>query len=524
MRLAFIGSCCALACLFPVAELSPTAVAEIRLPCLFSESMVLQRSHPVKVWGSATADSEVTLSFAATEQKAKTSSSGRWEITLPARPAGGPYEMTIRGDGSEIVLRDVMIGEVWLCSGQSNMAMTVNGVTDAEKEVASADMPAIRMFIVKSGHATQPQDECTGNWAVCQPNAVAAFSATAYFFGRRLHQELDVPIGLINSSVGGTSIESWTSLEAQAAAPAIQPRLKAWEDADAKFNPEQAKAQYDRQLAAWEKQKQAATDKGERVPRRPQLQVQPRTDRNYPANLFNGMIRPIMGYTIRGVIWYQGENSATRGFANLYQAQLETLIGDWRARWGQGDFPFAWVQLPNFRQPQVAPSETSGWVLVREGMLKALRTPQTGMAITVDVGEEKDIHPRNKQAVGERLAQWALSAVYGKSIVPMGPVLKSSAVDGSKVVLTFENCGSGLECHGDHLTGFAICGDDAKFIWADARIDGENVIVSHKDIPNPKSVRYAWASNPVISLWNADGLPASPFRTDDWEEAVTEQP
>lgn len=524
MRRAFTALCCALFCVLSPSTQMSSAVAEIKLPCLFSDSMVLQRDQPVKVWGRAQPGSSVTVAIGDQKQIATTAADGQWNVTLTPLPAGGPYDLLVTGDNSEIRLEDVMIGEVWLCSGQSNMAMTVNGVADAETELSTANFPSIRMFTVRSEHATSPQEECSGSWAVCQPNSVAAFSATAYFFGRRLHQELDIPIGLINSSVGGTSIESWTSLEAQTAVTAIQPRLDAWKQEDAEFDAARAKAQYERQLAAWEIQKQAATDKGQRVPRRPQLASQPRADRNYPSNLFNGKIHPLIGYTIRGAIWYQGENSASRGFPQLYQVQLETLIADWRARWGQGDFPFAWVQLPNFREPQVAPSETSGWVLVQEGMRKSLRVPHTGMAVTVDIGEAGDIHPRNKQDVGSRLAQWALADVYGKKIVATGPLLKAFEIVGSRFVLTFDHCGSGLKCLGDEWKGFAIAGEDRKFVWAKAKLEGDKLVVWHDDIAAPQSVRYAWASNPVISLCNADGLPASPFRTDEWPETPPAQP
>ncbi len=453
----------------------------------------------------------------------KAGDDGRWTMMLPAMSASGPHRIVITDGSSEVAFEDVMIGEVWLCSGQSNMAMSVNGVREAETEISQADHPAIRMFTIKSSHATEPQLQCEGGWSVCHPNTVSTFSATAYFFGRRLHQELGVPIGLVNSSVGGTSIESWTSMSAQAAVPELEPRLKAWEKANEEYNPENAKENYTRLLAAWEKQKLSAEEKGVKVPRRPQPPVQPSRDRNYPSNLFNGKIHPIIGYTIRGAVWYQGENSAGRGFAHLYETQLRTLVADWRQRWGQGDFPFAWVQLPNFRSPQAKPCETSGWVLVQDGMRKALDIPNSGMAVTIDLGEEHDIHPRNKQDVGSRLAQWALASVYGKDLIAMGPVFRSATKEENRLILTFDHTGSGLRFRGDSPKGFAIAGPDKKFEWANVRIEGDKVIVWHDAIPEPASVRYAWASNPQVSLCNSADLPASPFRTDDWEETIAEQ-
>lgn len=519
MQRSYFAVCCALP-LWLVAS----AQAELQLPCLFSNSMVLQRDQPVRIWGKASPGSQITVSLLKQQQTATAADNGRWEVRLQPLPAGGPYQLKIAGDGSQIQLEDVLIGEVWLCSGQSNMAMTVNGVQNAEKEVSHAQHPKIRMFTVRSGHATTPQDNCEGNWAVCHPSTVSSFSATAYFFGLRLHQELQVPVGLINSSVGGTSIESWTSISAQQAVPELAPRLQAWQQEDEQYSPEKAQADYAQQLAAWERQKAAAEEQGQRAPRRPRQVMQPRKDRNYPANLFNGKIHPLVGYTLRGVIWYQGENSANRGFAHLYEAQLRTLVADWRTRWGQPDLPFAWVQLPCFRAAQQAPSETSGWVLVQDGMRRALDIPHSGMAITVDLGEPQDIHPRNKQDVGSRLAQWALAAVYDRDLVAMGPVLRSVGRNGHHMVLQFDHVGSGLKTKGDALQGFAIAGADQQFHWAQARIEGDKVVVWHDDITEPASVRYAWASNPAISLYNSADLPASPFRTDNWEERLAEQP
>lgn len=512
--LRFQTVCLILACSFST---SLTASAELKLPAPFSDSMVLQRDRPVKVWGWAAAGSDINVVIGQQAKSAKANADGRWALQLDALPAGGPHVMTVTGDGGSVAINDILIGEVWLCSGQSNMAMTVSRSKNADEEVKTGNHPQIRMFKVGSAHAVEPQEMCTGSWSVCRSDTVGGFSATAYFFGRRLHEELNCPIGLINSSVGGTSVESWTSLPAQTAVDEIAPRLDAWNAEDAAFDAASAKTRYEKALAVWNKKKAQPQQAGKRVPRKPQLASRPRNDRNYPSNLFNGKINPLVGYTIQGAIWYQGENSSGRGFSHLYGVQLATLIKDWRDRWGQADLPFGWVQLPNFRTPQTEPSQTDGWVLVQEGMLKTLAVPHTGMAVTIDVGEAKDIHPKDKQSVGHRMAQWALGDVYNQDLIPMGPIYRGSKISGNEVVIEFDHA-EGLHANGDDARGFAIAGKDRKFVSAKARIEGNKVIVSSDDVNQPASVRYAWAANPEVSLYNAAKIPASPFRTDDWEE------
>ena len=508
-------------CLLSTAFLFSQAAADLKLPAMFSDSMVLQRDQPVKVWGWATPNQQVALAIEEQKKTVNADADGRWSVQLDAMPAGGPHILTITGDGKTVTLKGILIGEVWLCSGQSNMAMTVSRSKNADAVAASAKHPEIRMFKVGSGHSLEPQETCSGTWTTCSPETVGGFSATAYFFGRRLHKELNVPIGLINSSVGGTSVESWTSMPAQSAVASIKPRLDAWKADDAAFDEVGAKAQYEKALAAWKEKVAAnkAADKAaaKRVPKKPQLASRPRNDRNYPANLFNGKISPLVGYTIKGAIWYQGENSSGRGFSHLYGDQLATLINDWRDHWAQGNFPFGWVQLPNFRAPQTQPAETDGWVLVQEGMRKTLALPHTGMAVTIDVGEAKDIHPKDKQSVGHRMAQWALADVYQQDVIAMGPIYSSSKIDGQEVIIEFKYS-TGLHAKDNELKGFAIAGADKKFVRATGRIDGNRVIVSSPLVSQPASVRYAWAANPVISLYNAAEIPASPFRTDNWEE------
>lgn len=499
---------------------SSTAFADVRLPAIFSDRMVLQQGKKINVWGWADPGEEVQITVAGSTAKTQAGDDGRWTAQLSELKAGGPHTFTVQGKNS-IELKDVLVGEVWLCSGQSNMAMTVSGCLDAEKEIAESSNSQLRMFTVGRNPQETPQPDVKGQWAVSGPETTGGFSATAYFFGRRLQKELGVPIGLINSSYGGTNIVAWTSTEVQERNEKFRPILAAWQQRIDSWDPKAAQANYEAQLKRWEEQVKVAKAEGKQAPARPRAPINPKFDPNRPGNLFNGMIAPLIPYSIRGALWYQGEANASPAAAPLYGLQLETMIEEWRTRMGQGDFPFLWVQLPNFMAAQKQPSEDSGWVIVREEMLKTLRVPNTGMAITVDVGEADDIHPRNKQAVGFRLAQWALATEYGKDIVRGGPLFTSMEKQGSKIVLGFADTADELKTSdGKPLRGFAIAGADRKFVWANAKIEGSTVVVWSDEISEPQSVRYNWANNPDGNLVNAAGLPASPFRTDDWEVAA----
>ena len=501
-----------------------TAAADVELPAVFGDHMVVQRDQPVKVWGWAGAGESVRATLAESSATATANADGKWSLQLGPMAAGGPHTLSVQAGDDELSISDVYIGEVWLCSGQSNMAMTVGRAQNAKEEQANADLPLIRMFKETSPHAKTPQERGRGSWAVCSPETVGAFSATAYFFGRRLHKHLNVPIGLINSSSGGTAIESWTSLPTQRANTDVAPILADWRKQNNAFDPAVAKADYETALQRWNERRKRAQAAGTRVPRRPTMAAPPEDDKNYPANLFNGKIQPLVGYAIRGAIWYQGERNSRTELSRLYGDQLATLIRDWRQRWAQGDFPFAWVQLPNYQARQTEPSEPSGWVNVREGMLKSLKIPATGMAITVDVGEANDIHPKNKQAVGARLARWALCEVYGRStelpdgLDPIGPIYESAQRVGDRMRINFQYAGDELRQPDGELTGFAMAGPDRQFHWAQARVVANYVEVWSDEVPDPQAVRYSWAANPLGNLFNGTGLPASPFRTDDWDE------
>ncbi|HEV7403445.1 MAG TPA: sialate O-acetylesterase [Chthoniobacteraceae bacterium] len=486
--------------------------ANVKLPALFSDHMVVQANAPAPVWGWAEPGEEITVSLAGQTKTTKADAEGRWKVQLdPLKTNDQPLELTVAGKNT-VTVKDVLVGEVWLGSGQSNMALNVGAVKNADEEIAAATLPALRMFKVSSDAAETAQEDCKGSWVVTSPATVRLYSATAYFFGRELHQKLGVPVGLINSSVGGTRIESWISLDAQQRLP----DLKAAVDSDLKiaqaFNFEAAKAKYEQDLAKWKVAAAQAKAEGKTQPLAPRDLGAIRRKIGVGGELFNGKIAPLIPYAIRGVVWYQGEANSAPAKAVLYAQQLPALIADWRTRWGS-EFPFAWVQLPNFDG-----GEIRDWPAIRESMLKTLQVKDTGMAIAIDVGEAKNIHPKNKQEVGHRLALWALGTVYGKEVPSTsGPLPAGHEIRGHEVVLSFEHADGGLVAKDGELKGFVIAGEDKKWVPATAKIEGGKVIVSSPEVPKPAAVRYAWENNPVCNLYNGAGLPASPFRTDDWK-------
>lgn len=494
------------------------ASAEVRLPSMFSDHMVLQRDVPLPVWGWADPGEKVTVTLDDLTQEVVADAGGKWSLKLPAMKAGGPFQLQVGGTNS-IAIDDVLVGEVWLGSGQSNMEMAVNGVMNKDAELAASDDPQIRMFTVAKKTAEEPQLLCKGQWYVSGPNTTGRFSATAYFFAREIHKQLNVPVGIIHSSWGGTRIQTWIGMDAFTSVPELRSSLDWFNKQVATYDPQVAQEKFEKAMAQWQKSLDAATDDAKRIElnnKKPKLTPNPRTDSSSPSRLYNGMITPLVPYAIRGALWYQGESNA--GEKN-YGVMLRTMIGQWRRLWNQGDFPFLFVQLPNYKAPQVSPSESvSGWMRSREMFLQSLAVPNTGMAVTIDIGDAEDIHPKNKQEVGRRLAQWALNKTYGKDVVPGGPLYKSMRVDGDKVIIEFDYLGGGLAARDNaKLKGFAIAGEDKKFVWADAEIIGDTVVVSNAEVSAPAAVRYAWAINPDCDLINKAGLPASPFRTDDWE-------
>ncbi len=487
--------------------------AAVRLPAAIGDNMVLQQGQPVPIWGWADAGEKVTVSLLGQTKSALPDAGGKWIVRLDPLQAGGPHTMTVAGTNS-ITLKNILVGEVWLCSGQSNMQMTVNNSNNAQEEIAAANYPQIRLLSVPCKGTQEPQQDFNGQWTECSPKTVGSFSAAAYFFGRKLHQDLKVPIGLIHCSWGGSSCEAWVKRSVLEADAQYKPLLDSWDERVQNYDPQKAQEAWQKQLDAWKKQASAAKAAGKEAPKPPHKPIDPCTGQHRPANCYNGMLLPLIPYGIRGAIWYQGETNAGRAYQ--YRHLFPLMIRQWRADWAQGDFPFYFVQLANFMAVKPQPVD-SAWAELREAQTMTLSTPNTGMAVIIDIGEANDIHPKNKQDVGKRLALWALAKTYGKKLVYSGPLFKSMEKKDNQIVIHFDHVGSGLVAKdGQPLKGFAIAAADRKFVWAEARIVGDTIVVSSPSVPDPVAVRYAWADNPVCNLYNQEGLPANPFRTDDW--------
>ena len=618
-----------------------TSSANVSLPNIFTDNMVLQRDKPLKVWGWADKGENVTVNFNGQKMKTKAAADGSWLIVLNAMNYGGPFEMTVSGKNN-ISFKNILIGDVWICSGQSNMEWALKNSNDAQKEIAESNYPMIRLYTVEKETSYHPLKDIKGKWLECNPANSGNSSAVAYFFGRKLYKDLNVPIGLINSSWGGTNIETWISWD-------IMGKKEKYRNGDIAQMEKDKEAMIEKRRQFIESLKK---DKGDeerwfdpsvttdgwkkiKLPQlweqteignadghvwfRKEIELSPSWEnkpvllslgtiddndvtyvngkqvgatnsynevRNYkiPAGLlkngkntitikvedtgggggvygesnllfieqdgqriplsgdweykvsvtnialglrdvgpnsfasllYNAMIAPIINYAIKGGIWYQGESNAGEGY--YYRTLFAEMINDWRGKWGY-EFPFFWVQLANFMKPVDVPSD-SHWAELRDAQNKTLSLPATGQAVIIDIGETNDIHPRNKQDVGCRLALAAEKVAYGKDIVYSGPVYHSMTTNGNKIILSFSNIGSGLMAKDryGYLKGFSIAGSDKKFYWATAVIEGDKIIVSSREVANPVAVRYAWANNPIdANFYNKEGLPASPFRTDDWK-------
>jgi sialate O-acetylesterase len=490
------------------------ARAEVKLPALISDGMVLQQGVKVNIWGIADPGERVTVTLKDQEASGVADGDGQWKVPLGPLTPGGPFTLTITGKNT-ITLHDVLVGEVWVCSGQSNMGLTVSSVNNAQDEIARADYPMLRLFTVGPAVAEKPQRDVKGYWVQTRPDSVANFSAAAYFFGRDLLRVLNVPIGLIHSSWGGTSAEAWTSRETLQSDPDFKSIL----DSGVKLLSPYPKLfqDFDGQFAQWRQASDQAESEGSPVPPAPPVPDDPRRSPGRPSGLFNAMIMPLTNYAIRGVIWYQGEANAGRPIQ--YRKLFPALIQDWRRVWNEGDFPFLFVQLANWgiNVPQ------SNWPELREAQLMTLSVPKTGMAVTIDIGDGSDIHPKNKQEVGYRLALAAQAIAYGRDVIYSGPIYESMTVEGENVRLHFKYVYGGLVAKNwpaPTLTGFEIAGDDHQFVGAQAKIEGDTILVHSGRVAHPVAVRYAFAMNPWCNLYNRMGLPASPFRTDNWEDSA----
>ena len=473
------------------AVLAALASAQIRLAPMFRDHAVLQRGMPLPIWGDAPAGAMLRVQLGTSHTQVRTGADGRWRAVLPARPAGGPWTLTVSGEGDSTTATDILIGEVWLCSGQSNMELPLPLANHGAEEVAAANDPEMRLLRVPHRVADQPQHDFDAAWAAVTPEAVSTFSAVGYFFGRELRGALHVPVGLIESDWGGTPAEAWTPYPVLTSRASLHPVLTKWKQ----------------DLAAF-----AANPDNPKYKQEPWNQTWPGGSWT-PAGLYNGMIAPLAPAALRGVIWYQGESNADRAFQ--YRTLFPAMITGWRQAWGR-PVPFLFVQLPNFGAAVPQPGE-SPWAELREAQLMTLRLPSTGMAIAIDLGEAKNIHPKNKQEVGHRLALAALARAYRRGGTASGPLYVGMRRLPRGIRVRFAHVGPGLVAEGDApLRGFAVAGADHKFVWAQARIVGDAVVVSAAEVPHPVAVRYDWADNPDGNLFSRDGLPASPFRTDAW--------
>lgn len=489
--------------------------AEFKLSAVISDHMVLQREKPVAIWGWADAGEAVTVRFAGQTKSTTAGADGKWSLKLDALTASAePRTLEVTGiAGHKLEVKDILVGEVWLGSGQSNMAMTVQSSNNFEGEKATAKYPLIRHYREASSHAEQPQAEGKGAWQECTPDNVGSFSAVLYFFGREIHREVGVPVGLINTSVGGTPIEAWLSAETQQADADTKVPYDAQLNNFNTFDPVKAASLYEKQLATWKVAVEKAKAEKKDLPRKPFEPIAMRKLKGGPAGLYNGKVVNLAPYTLRGMLWYQGEGNAGNG--PLYRKQLGALVTSWRTLWND-EVPFAWVQLPNYTSPG------EGWPLIRESMLNTLALPKTGMAITIDIGDQKDIHPKNKQDVGKRLSLWALSQVYGRKIDPFtGPLPKGHKIEGQTITLAFYQTGGKLKTKdGGPVKGFQIAGEDKQWKDAEAKIVGDRIVVSSPEVPQPVAARYAWKDWPDCNLYNSADLPASPFRTVDGTSAA----
>lgn len=475
--------------------------------------MVIQSDSPIRVWGTANAGEPVSVTLGSDESTAKTAENGRWEVTLPPRSSSEtPIDMKVEGGGGAIQFTDILVGDVWVCSGQSNMQFPLRAAETSAEALAGADEPEIRLFFVERSIAFEPSDEINGSWVVCTPESVREFSAVGYFFGQAIHKTQQIPVGLIGVNWGGTPAQAWTSLEALKGRPSLNHYVDSLNETRGKM-PALMKHYRDAFLPNWErktnewKAAEAARTASEPSTPRPRKPTAPDESPAHPTVLFNGLIHPLLRYPIKGVIWYQGEaNTRSEAQAREYEELFSTMIADWRQGWGIGDFPFFYVQLPGY---ETGPGVN--FPALRESQSKVLSQPNTGMAVAIDLGDRKNIHPKNKRKVGERLALIARHRTYGEDVDDQGPTVGKVESEETAVRVQFDDTEGDLHAVGGDLKGFEIAGEDRQFISAEAQIDGDTVILKWSGASKPRLVRYAWTPFSEANLYDGSDLPAAPF-------------
>lgn len=495
--------------------LSPTLRGELIVSPLFGDNAVLQREMPVPIWGMASAGEKVSVQFAGQKKEATAEANGKWRVHLdPLTASQEPQELVIEAEGKTVRFSGILVGEVWLCSGQSNMVWPVKRANDAEKEIAAADHPLIRLFQVGFVASEAPLETVSGAWVPCHPSLVEEWPGVPYFFARELQRELGVPVGVVVSARGGTQIQSWISEEAFKPLPNYQKVLDRYQTVLGRY-PAQMQA-YEEKLAAYNAEEARAKAAKEKVSISPPRPPEGRNSRETPFGLYNGMIRPLIPLSMRGIIWYQGESDANN--ADTYEAMFKALITGWRKDWAREDLPFYFVQLPNYARSD----NRDVWVPIREAQAGALKLPNTGMVVAIDIGDARQLHPPNKQDVGKRLALLALAHEYDQSISFRAPSYKRSVVEGSFIKVEFDGHGA-LSLKPGARTSFEVAGEDDIFYPASAKIIESGVEVTSEMVSKPVAVRYAWKNDPIVTLYGDNGLPVAPFRSEKSPEVSEKQ-
>ncbi len=489
--------------------------AELRLPAIIGDHMVLQQGQQNRIWGWDSPGTKLTVTIDGQMHTAEASAEGKWVVTLESLPVNAePTVMTIEGS-SRREIRDILVGEVWMCSGQSNMGFSLGGDWKGDVEALASRHPNLRLISVPQVGTQDLKDDFNGAWESATPENCRGFSAVGFFYGRYLHEILGVPVGLIDNAWGGSAAEAWVRRDTMEKEERFKALMDGWREREVQLGSAETRANYEKAMAEWKGAAEKARAENKPVPGQPSNPDQLLSGNSRPGNIFGGVLHPTLGYGIKGVIWYQGESNAGRAWE--YAQLFPFMIEQWRAEWNQGDFPFYWVQLADFMPEKPDPGE-SAWAELREAQTKAMVLPNTGQAVIIDLGEGNDIHPKNKYDVAARLARWALARDYGLNLECQSPTFQAMRIEGNKAILTFDHLGGGLRTVDiKDVMGFAICGEDRTWHWAEAEIKGDNTIEAWSDtVAAPVALRYAWADNPRCNVYSKNGLPLTPFRTDDF--------